>query len=137
MKTELGKENPLDLMERALPYFESSEWVGKLKEERNKRMKSVTDQYHTFGDLYYHRQILSKIIFETYSEHGWKSLKHSEGDMFEGSFIVGVAIPGVGDYSYHYPLKDWDNFNLKELEYAPKYDGHKPEDIVRLLELLK
>lgn len=130
-------ETILDQMEEMIKYFESPDWVGKLKEERGIRMKNVTDQYHTFDDLYNHRQAMSKVIFETYSKYAWKSLRHFEGDMFEGSFITGVTIPGVGDYSYHYPIKDWDNFNVKELDFAPKYDGHTPEDFDRLFELQK
>ena len=40
-----------------------------------------------------------------------------------------------GDFTYHYELKNWDMFKVKELETAPKWDGHQPEDIVRLLSI--
>lgn len=81
--------------------------------------------------------VLTKIIFETYSEYAWKSWQHSDGDMFEGSFIVGISIPNVGDYSYHYDKKFLDYFNITEVEMAPEYDGHKPDDISRLEKLLE
>ena len=55
--------------------------------------------------------------------------------MFKDYFIVGVTT-GAGDYSYHYHKDYWDFFNVKELEFAPKWDGHKPEDIIRLFALL-
>lgn len=55
--------------------------------------------------------------------------------MFDDSFIVGIDT-AKGQYSYHYGLKYWDLFDIKELDKAPVYDGHKPEDISRLLSLL-
>ena len=57
--------------------------------------------------------------------------------MFDDSFIVGIETP-EGQYSYHYDLKFWDLFDdIEELEKAPKYDGHMPKDITRLLSLYK
>ena len=54
--------------------------------------------------------------------------------MFDGYFIVGITTP-KGDFTYHYELKNWDMFEVKELETAPKWDGHQPKDIVRLLSI--
>lgn len=54
----------------------------------------------------------------------------------DDSFICGIETP-EGQYTYHYHLDYWDNFKVKELEYAPEYDGHKPEDITRLNSILK
>lgn len=97
--------------------------------------KDISDKWHTFGDLYYHRMILTYIILRNYPSLSWKSKQHHDGSMFEDSFIVGIETP-IGQYSYHYNIKYWDLFDIKELERAPKYDGHKPEDIDRLLTLL-
>lgn len=33
-------------------------------------------------------------------------------------------------------LEYWDKFQVKELEFAPEYDGHKPFDIARLYSIL-
>lgn len=97
----------------------------------------ISDGYHTFDELYYHRMMLFSIICNTYKDAAWKSWKHPEGDkdMYDDMFIVGVTTP-MGNYSYHYNSKYWDKFNVKELDRAPKYDGHKPEDITRLEELI-
>ena len=54
----------------------------------------------------------------------------------ENYFIVGITTP-KGDYSYHYHKDNWDYFKVKELNNAPAYDGHKPEDIDRLFTLIK
>ena len=39
--------------------------------------------------------------------------------------------------TYHYKLKHWDKFQVKELAKAPEYDGHTPSDITRLYSLLE
>jgi len=97
--------------------------------------KSISDKYHTFEELYYHRMILFLSLQLVYYEKAWKSKQHHDGSMFEDSFIVGLDTP-KGQYTYHYNLKFWKLFDkVKEIEKAPEYDGHKPEDIDRLLSL--
>lgn len=96
--------------------------------------KGISDKWHTFGDLYYHRMILTLLIMRQNKDKAWKSKQHHDGTMFDDSFICGINTP-KGQYSYHYDLEYWNLFNVKELEKAPEYDGHKPEDITRLLSL--
>ena len=94
----------------------------------------ISDGYHTFEELYYHRMILFAVICNTHPKVSWKSKLHSDNTMYENYFIVGVSTP-EGDYSYHYHLDYWDKFKVKELLNAPEYDGHKPSDIERLFRL--
>ena len=97
--------------------------------------KGISDKWHTFGELYYHRMILFLTIQKAYKDKAWKSKQHHDGTMFDDSFIVGIETP-EGQYTYHYDLQYWDLFkDIKELEKAPEYDGHKPKDITRLLSL--
>lgn len=97
--------------------------------------KGISDKWHTFEELYYHRMILFLTIQLAHKDKSWKSKQHHDGTMFDDSFIVGVDTP-EGQYSYHYNLKYWDLFEeIKELEKAPEYDGHMPKDITRLLKL--
>ncbi|AKQ08434.1 hypothetical protein PQE66_gp119 [Bacillus phage PBC2] len=98
------------------------------------KVGEFSDGYHTFNELYYHRMILFKVICDVYKDKAWKSWKHDDGSMFDHSFIVGVTTP-EGQYTYHYNEEYYDLFDVKELEFAPPYDGHKPEDITRLLTL--
>lgn len=105
-----------------------------LRKEGISREK-ISDGYHSFEDLYYHRMILFSLLLNSNKEISWKAKKHHDGTMFdEDSFICGIETP-EGQYTYHYKLEFWDYFKVKELEFAPKYDGHKPEDITRLLSL--
>lgn len=95
----------------------------------------VSDGSHTFDELYYHRMILFSVICNTHKSKAWKSWKHHDGTMYDDYFIVGVDTP-EGQYSYHYHKDHWDEFNVIELDNAPEWDGHKPEDITRLLSLV-
>jgi len=95
----------------------------------------TSDGYHTFDELYYHRMMLFAVICNAYSDIAWKSKLHHDGRMYEHYFIVGISTP-KGDYTYHYHVDHWDMFGVKELELAPEWDGHKPEDITRLLSIL-
>ena len=98
--------------------------------------KSISDKWHTFEELYYHRMILFSIILNQNKTISWKAKQHHDGTMFdEESFICGIETP-EGQYTYHYNLEHWGMFNVKELDFAPEYDGHKPSDITRLLSLI-
>lgn len=97
--------------------------------------QQISDGYHTFEELYYHRAILFSVICKQNKGIAWKSKLHDDGTMFDDYFIVGVTTK-EGDYTYHYHLDYWSLFNVKELEKAPKWDGHKPKDITRLLTLV-
>ena len=108
--------------------------ILELKEKGISR-KNISDGWHTFEELYYHRMILFSVILNQNKEISWKAKKHHDGTMFDDdSFICGIETP-KGQYTYHYKLKYWDKFDVKELEYAPRYDGHKPKDITRLFSL--
>lgn len=94
----------------------------------------ISDGYHTFGELYHHRAVLFAVIVNNNLGLSFKSKLHDDGTMFSGMFIVGIKTP-EGWYSYHYDMSEWDIFKCKEWSRAPKYDGHKPEDVERLLSL--
>ena len=98
---------------------------------------NISDGCHTFGELYDHRAKLFSIICnqDFIRENAWKSRLHDDGTIFDGYFIVGINTP-KGQATYHYEMKYWDYFHIKELDKAPKWDGHTPrEAIERLLSL--
>lgn len=98
-------------------------------------IQKMSDGYHTFEELYHHRMMLFSVICNTYKDKAWKSWKHNDNTMYDDYFIAGIDTE-EGQYTYHYHKDNWDMFNVKELEYAPEWDGHKPSDITRLLNLL-
>jgi len=91
----------------------------------------ISDGYHTFNELYYHRMILFSVICSHHKDRAWKSKLHDDGTMYNNCFIVGIETP-KGQFTYHYHMENWDHFDVKEIEFAPKWDGHKPKDITRL-----
>lgn len=105
----------------------------------------ASDGYHTFTELYKHRYALFYALIKAYdSLHTplsvpvkcWKSKLHSDGTMFNNSFIVGMTIKtfeGEKQITYHYPLDWWYRFKVIELERAPEYDGHTPDDVIERL----
>ncbi len=97
--------------------------------------KGISDKWHTFDELYFHRMVLFLSLQLAHKGKSWKSKQHHDGTMFEDSFIVGINTP-TGQYSYHYGLEFWDMFEeITELDKAPEYDGHTPKHIGRLLSL--
>ena len=111
-------------------------FIRELK-NRDISRKNISDGYHTFDELYYHRMVLFSIICNQNKELAWKSKLHDDGTMFgDDNFIVGIETE-EGQYTYHYDVKYWDLYDVKILERAPEFDGHEPSDIDRLFSLLK
>lgn len=97
----------------------------------------VSDGYHTFNELYHHRAVLFSVICNLFPERAWKSKLHNTGDMFEGMFIVGIDTD-LGQATYHYDIDPyWDMFNVTELEKAPTWDGHTPEEAIARIATLR
>lgn len=115
--------------------------VRYLDENRYRKMPEnmgeFSDGYHTFNELYHHRAVLFSVICNMFPEKAWKSKLHDTGDMYDGMFIVGIETE-QGQATYHYDIEPyWDMFKVKELEKAPKYDGHTPSDAIERIGKLK
>ena len=97
----------------------------------------VSDGYHTFNELYLHRNTLFAVLCNTYRSDAWKSMRHADGSMYDDYFIAGIQTP-AGMVTYHIELLHWDLFDVPELERAPEYDGHTSADVLdRLPSLLQ
>lgn len=96
----------------------------------------ISDGFHTFNELYHHRCILFAALVKAHKKKAWKSRRHEDGSLCFGGgwFIVGIDTP-KGSYTYHYEDKDWELFDCVELPVGKHWDGHKPEDVTRLLSL--
>lgn len=91
---------------------------------------NTSDGYHTFNELYHHRAVLFSVIVKAFPQKAWKSRKHHDGTMFDGMFIVGIETPD-GQATYHYDFEPyWDMFNCNEVEFAPEWDGHTPQQAI-------
>ena len=90
---------------------------------------AVSDGDHTFGELYHHRAILTAALCNAHPEMCWKSKRHHDGTMYHNYFIVGIDTP-YGQASYHYPMDYWDEFIIRELRHAPKWDKHTSAEAI-------
>ncbi len=108
------------------PYFKTADVV----EVPETGIGDLSDGYHTFNELYHHRAVLFSVICNSMPDKAWKSKLHDTGDMYDGMFIVGIETPD-GQATYHYDIEPyWDMFKVKEIERAPKWDGHTPSDAI-------
>ncbi|HEL1905471.1 WDGH domain-containing protein [Streptococcus suis] len=107
------------------------------KRQKKKRLKGdISDGSHTFNELYYHRMVLFLVIMKYNKRLSWKSKKHYDGTMYDDYFIVGINTP-KGQFTYHYHIDYWGMFDgIQEIPNAPKWDGHKPDDVTRLFSLV-
>lgn len=123
-----------------------NKYVGYIFWTKVKPMRKVTipetgigdlsDGYHTFNELYHHRAVLFSVICNANKEISWKSKLHDDGKMYNGMFIVGINTPN-GSATYHYNIDPyWEMYKVKELERAPKWDGHTAEDTIKIIGLL-
>ena len=96
-----------------------------------------SDGYHTFNELYHHRAVLFSVICNLFPEKAWKSKLHDTGDMYDGMFIVGIETE-YGQATYHFDIDPyWYMFGVKELEKAPKWDGHTPSDAIERIDNMR
>ena len=52
--------------------------------------------------------------------------------MLIGWFVVVAELP-KGQISNHYKMLDWNLFKCKEVNMAPEWDGHTPQDVLERL----
>lgn len=105
----------------------AAEWNRRApqKDARENNPGNISDGYHTFNELYHHRAVLFSLICNQNKDIAWKSLKHEDGSMYKGMFIVGINTP-YGQATYHIDRIYWLLFKVKKLDTAPKWDGHTP-----------
>jgi hypothetical protein len=57
--------------------------------------------------------------------------------MYDGMFIVGIETE-YGQATYHFDIDPyWYMFGVKELEKAPKWDGHTPADAIERIDNMR
>ena len=99
----------------------------------------VSDGYHTFNELYRYRLLYNAAFFNELAKLGkvevCKSHKHYDGEeCFGGGWFIVMAELPTGQVSNHYENKDWDLFNVPELETAFEWDGHTPNEAADRIE---
>lgn len=96
---------------------------------------TISDGYHTFGELYEHRRALTAALCSVLTLDSWRSKRHHPNDtpIFNGYFIVGIDLP-TGTITYHYEEEYWDDFrDVITRDHAPQWDGSTSDDTVKRL----
>lgn len=97
-------------------------------------VQDVSDGYHTFGELYEHRNLLLCVAMRAFGgARSWKSRRHHDGTAFEGWFIAGIDL-NEGAVTYHLPDRLWDLCPARELSVGEPWDGHTSADVLQRLE---
>lgn len=116
-------------------------------------MRSPSDGYHTFDELYEHRHALfialckqvddCTFIDSTNGEPHvcdwkvWRSKRHSDGSEIEGWFVMGIGRKAGEQMTYHLPNRLWDETDFaEEVVNAPEFDGHTSQDVIERLKKL-
>ena len=92
----------------------------------DKDCSNISDGNHTFGELYFYKDILTAALFNTYHNRCWKTKRNSDGTVCDGYFIVGMNTQ-FGQIIYHYPLDKWNWFNVKTLYRPPECNNYTSE----------
>lgn len=98
----------------------------------------VSDGYHTFNELYAHRNALSILVFTSgHVVNAFKAKKHHDGTSFDNYFLMSGLVKNsdgvMKQVSYHVPSKFWEYVKLPEYEVSPvEFDGHSSNDVLEL-----
>lgn len=98
----------------------------------------LSDGYHTFDELYNHRNTLFLTVMKLMPDIAWFSKKHHGGTAIDGWFIAGLDLPG-GAVTYHMPaemLALAHKTGARHLDVAPPWDGHSSKDVLLRLQKL-
>ncbi len=116
-------------------------------------VQSISDGYHTFGELYEFRKVYNAALFNDWAKFEFsapgygqakfavpkydvhKSWRHHDGELcFGGGWFIVVAILPTGQISNHYEAKDWDLFKIPQAAKAKyPFDGHTSKDVIKRL----
>lgn len=121
-------------METDKHYTDPVDMVNALIRDTQCDTGRVSDGFHTFNELYDHRNALFITLLRFVAPLAWKSRLHSDGTRFEGFFVAGVFHNKGLQITYHLPDSLWEQlFFVPELVKAPEYDGHSSHDVIQRL----
>ena len=95
----------------------------------------ISDGYHTFGELYGHRNLL--FISLCFALNHKVDVFKAKDPNIGGWFVLYLMLP-KGQVSYHIEMEFWYLVSaIEEIEYGSVYDGHDSSNVwQRLLEFI-
>jgi hypothetical protein len=108
-----------------------------IKSIQNIDKGQLSDGYHTFSELYDHRNALFIALAQEVSipfGKVWRSESQSDGAKQDGWFLLGIGKEAGKQITYHLPMSEWDKCDFAEtLQKAPEYDFHTSNDVLERL----
>ena len=102
--------------------------------------EKMSDGYHTFDELYNHRETLFIELCKAHKDLSWWSYRHGDGTKAFGYpwIIAGININPGCQITYHINTKKYNYFDqfrseIKELKFAPTFDHHTSNDVLHRL----
>jgi len=100
----------------------------------------ISDGYHTFGELYQHRiEIYIALCKKEHYQNNsvWRSFTHSDGEVWDGWFLLGINTEPGKQITYHLPNDYWDDTSFAiDLDKAPQFDGHTSAQVLERIKYL-
>lgn len=101
-------------------------------------LEQIRDEHHTMEELYNFRMLMHAhlaIMWHRFNMYPVvKSWRHHDGEeCFDGNYFIVVAQLPTGQISNHYKKEFWGMFQIPNQEFAPKWDGHNSQDVLKRL----
>ena len=109
--------------------------MSQMSDTKTEDKGKISDGYHTFDELYEHRNLLFVGLMKCNPCLSWRAINHADSTNYEGWFVCGMHLH-TGDISYHLPIDMWgmlDDSHIQTLLIAPAWDGHSSADVVKRL----
>lgn len=92
--------------------------------------EDLSDGYHTFDELYEHRNTLFLALVAAFSKHAWYRLDYKDW------FCVYLDLPNGGQISYHLKndmLRVVQALGVRKEPEEEHYDGHEGDQVLNRL----
>lgn len=99
----------------------------------------VSDGFHTFNELYEHRNSLFIALCREISNNpAYQTIKQTwRKPIRDGYFLMGINMEEGEQISYHLPASKWNETDFVDFEEEViKWDGHTSNDVLERLKTL-
>ena len=103
--SRLSRPEQWDLLPGSMPYYTVAQTMNGFSNSKvhsDTKPGEMSDGYHTFDELYEHRNWLFLCLAAEYRWISWFSQLHEDGTSLDGWFIAGIEFTR-GPITYHIP----------------------------------
>lgn len=120
---------------------EINKLIEVLAKSKNLKTSKLSDGYHSFCDLYDHRNYLFILLCRMFKDNAgviWRTRKDKNGKFQKDWFILGLEYISpdetkINQITYHLPMTLWKKCRFAMTIEKSLWDGHTSADIIKLL----